>query len=269
MTSPLACRFDEYTADITENRYLRAAVRRLLRVPGVRPETRQLPQRELSRFEGVSDVHVGPADADHMSFNRLNRHYEPAIRLAALVLRNLTLIDRPGAADASSFLVNMNTLFQDWVTDRLTRALRGRLVVEAEPTTYLGNGRRLRMAPDLVFRHDGEARYVGDVKYKLTDSGVGYHPDHYQLLAYTTAMSLPEGVLIYCRRESGAPEGEVVVRHAGKRLVTLALRLDGTPAAMDRSVTTLAERIWERSTSMAPASVVTPSGHTAVGSPPA
>lgn len=64
MTSPVACRFDEYTADITENRYLRTAVRRLLRVPGVRPETRQLLQRELSRFEGVSDVHVDPADAD-------------------------------------------------------------------------------------------------------------------------------------------------------------------------------------------------------------
>lgn len=204
-----------------------------------------------------------------MSFNRLNRHDEPAIRLAALVLRNLALIDRPGAADASSFLVNMNTLFQDWVTDRLTRALRGRLVVEAEPTTYLGIGRRLRMAADLVFRLDGEARYVGDVKYKLTDSGVGHHPDHYQLLAYTTAMALPEGVLIYCRGEAGAPEGEVVVRHAAKRLVTLAMRLDGSPAAMERSVAMLAGRIWERSTSVAPTSAVTPSGHTAVGSPPA
>ena len=38
---PVDCRFGEYTADVFENRYLKAAVRRALRVPRVRPEDRR------------------------------------------------------------------------------------------------------------------------------------------------------------------------------------------------------------------------------------
>ena len=63
-------------------------------------------------------------------------------------------------------------------------------------------GRQVAMRPDLVFREPGgDERYVGDVKYKLTADARGRSGDYYQLLAYTTAMDLPEGVLIYCRRQ--------------------------------------------------------------------
>ncbi|MEZ5204396.1 MAG: hypothetical protein R2701_08460 [Acidimicrobiales bacterium] len=44
LPSPIACRFDEYTADVAENRYLLAAVERVLRVAGVDPRTRSLLQ---------------------------------------------------------------------------------------------------------------------------------------------------------------------------------------------------------------------------------
>jgi 5-methylcytosine-specific restriction enzyme subunit McrC len=244
--SPIACSFDEYTADIDENRYLRAAVRHLLRVPGIRPDTRKVLQFELARFEDIADVAVDPDLADRIRFTRLNRHYEPAIRLAALVLRNLTLIDRAGAADAASFLLDMNDLFQRWVTDRLRTALRSKMAVKAEPTVHLGNGRRVAMNPDLTFVDTGAPVYVADVKYKLTTTGAGRSGDYYQLLAYTTAMNLPEGVLIYCQDDGLAPEREVVVRHAGKRLWTYPLPLAGSPKDVERAVDDLAAWIVQR-----------------------
>ena len=246
IVSPLACSFDEYTADIDENRYLRAAVRLLLRVPGVRSETRKVLQFQLSRFEDVADVAVDPELADRINFTRLNRHYEPSLRLAALVLRNLTLVDRVGAADAASFLLDMNDLFQSWVTDRLRAALRSRMTVRPEPTVHLGLNRRVSMAPDLTFVDSGDVVYVADVKYKLTASGMGKSDDYYQLLAYTTAMNLPEGVLIYCEADGEVPEREVVVRHAGKRLHTYALPLAGRPADVERGVADLAAWILRR-----------------------
>jgi len=247
LVSPLACSFDEYTADIDENRYLRAAVRHLLRVPGIRAETRKVLQFELARFEEVADVQVDPLLADRIHFTRLNQHYEPAVRLASLVLRNLTLVDRVGAADAASFLLDMNDLFQRWVTDRLRVALRTHLVVKPEPTVHLGIGRRVPMAPDLTFVNDtGTTVYVADVKYKLTSSGMGRSDDYYQLLAYTTAMNLPEGLLIYSQADGDTPEREVVVRHAGKRLWTYAVPLAGSPADVERAVVDLAAWILQR-----------------------
>lgn len=246
VVSPLACAFDEYTPDIDENRYLRAAVRHLLRVPGIRADTRRVLQFELARFEDVADVGVDPDLADRIRFTRLNRHYEPAIRLAALVLRNLTLIDRAGAASAASFLLDMNDLFQRWVTERLRVALRRHLVVRAEPTVHLGLHQRVTMNPDLTMLDAGVPVYVADVKYKLTFSGAGRSDDYYQLLAYTTAMDLPEGLLIYCQDDGTVPELEVVVRHAGKRLWTCALPLAGSPKDVEQAVVDLAAWIVER-----------------------
>src|SRR3546814_11216226 len=88
-TAPVPCDFDEYTADILENRALRAALQRLLRVPGVRPRTRRTLAHSLAQFEEVSDTWIDPASVDRIQFTRLNRHHLQPLRLASLVLRNL------------------------------------------------------------------------------------------------------------------------------------------------------------------------------------
>ncbi len=247
LVSPMACRFDDYTADIVENRVLKGAVRYLLRVPGVRPDTRRLLERELGRFEEVMDTWPDPAVVDRMTFTRLNRHYRPVLRLAQVILRNTALLDRVGSADASAFLLDMPALFQLWVTDRLQRHLRGQLVVQDEPTVYLGADHRVAMAPDLLFASPvGMAVYVGDAKYKLTYDGSARSGDWYQLLAYTTALDLPEGVLIYCQPNGHVPEREVVVKHSGKRLWTYALPLAGSAEEVEAGVVELARWIVSR-----------------------
>ncbi len=239
--SPVACRFDEYTADIAENQLLKAAVRRLLHLVGVRPDTRRLLTRQLSRFEEVSEHTPDPDLVKRMHFTRLNRHYQPALQLAQLVLRRTGLIDRVGGATASSFLLNMNDLFQDFVEDRLQRHLRRHLEVVAEPPEWLGHGRAVLMYPDLVFERAGTPVYVGDTKYKLTADAKARNPDYYQLLAYLTAMNLDEGVLIYCLHDGEAPPRQVDVRHTHKRLFTYALDLSGTISAVEQSVAALAQ----------------------------
>lgn len=246
VVSPVACRFDEYTADIPENRVLKAAARRLLRLPGVRPDTRRLLERLLVHLDEVTDVAVDPSAVDRIVFTRLNRHYEPALRLAALVLGNTSLLDRVGPADASAFLLDMPTLFQRWLTDRLARHLRGRLSVDPEPTVHLGERGRVPMLPDLVL-HDlgGGVAYAGDAKYKLTSGGRGKNADYYQLFAYLTALRLREGVLVYCQADD-APEREVVVRHSGIRLWTYPLSLAGSVDEVEASVAALADWIVER-----------------------
>lgn len=244
LLTPIACAYDDFTEDVAENRVLRAAIRLCLRVPHVRPEDRQRLMRQLVALESVSDVSVRPDAVDSLHFTRLNQHYEPALGLARLVLGNLTLADARGSTSASSFMVNMNELFQRFVTERLRKVLRGRLEVVDEPTVHLGIDRQVSMQPDLMFREPGSSvRYVGDVKYKLSADARGRSSDYYQLLAYTTAMDLPEGVLIYCRRDGDPDHRTVTVRHAGKRLVIRAVDLSGSPEDVEREIARLAEAI--------------------------
>jgi 5-methylcytosine-specific restriction enzyme subunit McrC len=243
---PVACRYDDYTPDIVENRYLRHAVRLALRVPQVPAEDRRRMMQQLVALEDVTDVALRADDLDRIGITRLNAHYEPALRLARLLLENLTLVDRRGRTTASSFLVDMNKLFERFVTARLRRALRGRLEVRTEPPVDLAYGGQVRMKPDLEFRRRGKTVYVGDIKYKITADGRARNADYYQLLAYTTALDVPEGVLVYCLADGGNPERSVTVRHAGKVLYTRAVDLTGPPDAVAAELEALADWVVDR-----------------------
>lgn len=247
LPSPIACRFDEYTADVAENRYLLAAVERLLRLKGIDAKTRSLLYHSRSRFEDVAPVLPTSDQLDAIPYTRLNEHYRPAMRLCRLIVENLTLTDHVGTTAAGSFLLNMNDLFEDWVTRQLRSALRNRLAVIDQSPLKLDVGSKVSIAPDLEFRDRDCPVYVGDVKYKLTGSGLARSSDYYQLLAYCTTLGLPEGVLIYAQTEGADPERSIVVRNAGTRLWTYRLDLSGSAADLQESVASLAQWIHDRS----------------------
>src|SRR3546814_5282935 len=101
------------------------------------------------------------------------------------------------------------------------------------------------MYPDLAFFGNGELVYVGDVKYKLTGSGMARNADYYQLLAYATALDQQEGLLVYCQADGTVPDREVVVRHTTTSLRTHALDLSGSSAEIEASFGALSHLIWE------------------------
>ena len=271
---PMHCKFTDFTADLIENSYLKAAVSRSLRVAGVQPIDRRRLMQHLVTLEDVGDARHHHSDSDHVVFTRLNEHYKPALRLARLVLANLTLQDAVGTTQASSFMLDMNDLFERFATERLRRALRGRLEVRDQHRDRLDEDRRVAIRPDLLFSSQGTAKFVADIKYKLTDDAAGGRTaDYYQLLAYTTALDLPEGVLIYCLNANladdpddngsitgrpgryatdrsaspgAAAASSVRVRHAGKVLHTYALDLSGTTDDVDKNVRELADWIAQR-----------------------
>jgi 5-methylcytosine-specific restriction enzyme subunit McrC len=153
------------------------------------------------------------------------------------------LMDRPGSASASAFLVDMNDVFQRFITDRLRRAMARNTRVSSEPHYWLGVGSVVDMYPDLVFERNGRPVYVADVKYKLTRTGKGSSGDYYQLLAYTTGMDLSEGVLIYAQVDGDVPPRRVRVRNSGQLLHSYALDLSGPSNAVERGIVNLAEWI--------------------------
>ena len=197
----------------------------------------------------------------------MNEHYRPALKLARLILANFTLQDRHGDTAASAFMLDMNKLFEGFVTARLQRELRGQLEVAPQRRLYLDVEHQLQIKPDLTFRRAGETVGVADVKYKLAaeDSRFasgetkGRHGDYYQLLAYATALDLSEGTLIYCadanEDESTGQQASagslasstITVRHAGTRLHAVAIDLSGSPGDIDAQIAALANHLLDPS----------------------
>ncbi|WP_419839087.1 McrC family protein [Candidatus Poriferisodalis sp.] len=280
---PMACSWDDFTADVDENRCLTAAIQLALRVPDVPHDDRRRLRRLLGALDGVAEPTAPTAleRLDRIQYTRLNEHYRPALQLARLILANCTLQDQHGDTAASAFMVDMNQLFEQFVTSRLQRELRGRLEVAAQLRPHLDIEERVQIRPDLTLRSHGETVGVADLKYKLTDSDanaagaaapLARHGDYYQLLAYTTALGLSEGTLIYCadvnrdegvgrrdgflgpdRTVSSATDtaGEqrsaveldastITVQHLGTKLHTVAIDLSGSSSDIDAQITALA-----------------------------
>ena len=243
---PAECQFDDYTADTPLNRILRAAAVRLLRLPGVTISTRQALQRLAAQFDEAGSL--SPADLrSEAVFTRLNEHCRPAEHLARMVLGSSSLLDAAGATGAAVFLIDMNKAFEEFVASRLTRYLSGHLHVQTQRLGRLDIAGQVRIKPDLVFeRRPGTTVYVADTKYKITDDGLGRESDYYQILAYTSALNIPEGMLIYCQHDGSALPRQVDVRHLGTRLATWAIRLDRTPGHVEQELQALAAHISRR-----------------------
>ena len=180
-------------------------------------------------------------------FTRLNRHCRGAEHLARMILGNSSLLNAAGTSGAAVFLIDMNKAFEDFVASRLTRYLHGQLLVRTQKPDQLDTDGHTRIIPDLTFEHHpGLPAYVADTKYKITSSGFGREADYYQILAYATALNLPEGMLIYCQHDGTTPPRQISVRHLGTQLTTWALHLNRAPRHLEQDMQELAGHILLR-----------------------
>ncbi len=122
---PAELRFDDYTADIPENRLVLTAAKRLLRLPGIREDTRSMLHHVLARLVGVSPLPSFEPPPNWQA-TRLNARYQTVLGLADLVLRGRSYeLDAGRKVRVDGLLLSMWQLFQDFVTVAIARALRG------------------------------------------------------------------------------------------------------------------------------------------------
>ncbi|MGW6487389.1 McrC family protein [Streptomyces sp. NPDC055056] len=239
---PVEVAYDEFTTDIAENRILRAAVERLLRLPGVPRDVRRRLLHQRARLADVTAIVRGRSVPDWHP-TRLNSRYHQALRLARLVLDGSSVEHAPGGLRIDGFLFDMNKLFEDFVTAALRDAFRGTgHTARLQDPHHLDQAATIRMRPDFVlYGADGSPCAVVDAKYKAEKRHGFPDADLYQMLAYCTALGLPEGHLVYAK--GNASHAAHQVRHADIVIHQHALDLGQEPVGLLADVEKVAERL--------------------------
>ncbi|SHG26088.1 McrC family protein [Streptoalloteichus hindustanus] len=240
---PVEITHDEFTSDIPENRLLRAAVSRMLRVPRVDGTVRTRLQHLLNRLTDISPLAQG-APLPRWRPNRLNVGYQPALRIAELVLNTLSFEVGRNGLSIASFVVNMEKVFEDFVTVALTEAWSsspGR--TEGQFPAALDASGAITMNVDVVHLVDNAPRFIVDAKYKL-ESKSGRYPitDLYQVLAYCTALGVDRAWLVYSGRAANATTHRI--RNSPVTITTYALDLSAPPQDLIAQIERLARSAW-------------------------
>ena len=246
---PLEVSYNEFSIDIAENRLLAAAVSRLLRLPGISAQAQAQLRRTRQILVGVAPPpSVSPAalprylPAWHPT--RLNMHYQPALRLAELVLRGGSFEPEPGSVRVDGFMLDMNRVFEDFVTGVLGDALRthGGRVKPQETRHHLDTARQIGLRPDLVW-YSAHGRPVGvaDAKYKVDKDGRYPEADLYQMLAYCTRLGLAHGHLIYAAGARSTMTHRIA--NSDVTIIQHALNLEAAPQQVLAQLTSIADQM--------------------------
>ena len=224
---PVEVRYDEFTDDILENQLVKAAAARLGRMRLRSRDARVGLGRTAAILDNVSAVEFPPSNVPEVPFDRLNEHYRAVVGLSRLILRHSAFESGRGRVRAAGFLMDMNKVFQEFVTQALRDALEVSAYTFGERNIpSLDREGNVHLKPDLVWREGSSWTFVGDAKYKDLSGEHAPNSDLYQLLAYVTALDLPGGMLIYAKGER--EPATYRVRHSGKRIEIAALDLSGT-----------------------------------------
>ncbi len=245
MLLPIEVRYDEYSVDTAENRILHSALRRMLAVPRVPVAIRARLRHMDGRLDGVTPLTPG-APLPQWRPTRLNARYHAALRLAALVLRHQSFEVSPGDLRVAAFVVDMARVFEDFVGTALREAWAAYPgQTRLQYPSWLDEQQGVRMQVDVVHVVDDAPWIIADAKYKLESDSSGYpNADHYQMLAYCTALQVPVAWLVYASGSQGPTTRQV--RNTEVDIVEYPLQLDLAPAALLKQVNDLAAAAWSR-----------------------
>jgi 5-methylcytosine-specific restriction enzyme subunit McrC len=247
---PIEVTYDDFTPDIPENRILRTAAERLRRL-------RRVPQRARARL-----LHLSAA-LDQVTvlrehrrvalprITRLNRRYEAALVLGKLILDGTSLRLERGRVVTTSFLFDMNEVFESFVFTALRESLRrfgGTVDRQAPGALDTAERPGLPLRADVVWRKQGVVRAVVDSKYKSLFAGSSMpNADAYQMLAYCIGFGVPRGLLIYARDSLDQPRLHVVKRH-GYEIDVQAVDVELSPDELLTQIDDIADNLAARAT---------------------
>lgn len=185
---------DEFTTDVIWNQVPKAAALRLLASPCLSDEMRVRLQANLQAFAGVSPLTGG---LSKLQFTARTEAYRELIELSTMILNHGRT-----RCDSGSFLLNLEQLFQTYITKQLQHptVLPCDWSVDSEPELALHSpdAATLSLRPDLVITDaNGKPTSVWDVKWKALRESGPMVEDVHQVLCYAALTGATRAGLIY------------------------------------------------------------------------
>jgi len=237
----IVCDFEEFDVDHALNRVLRAATRHVVASAALSGDLRQQGSRLLTHLEGIGELR--PDDLA-VAVDRRSAHYEPALALAKLVIRNQGQELQSGSQSAWSFLIRSPDHVEAGIRAIMGEALAGLALVtnrglSLTPTKWTLN-------PDLVF-NAGVA--VGDVKY--TRATAEWSRDHlYQTTTFAAGYRSHSACIVVFQAADasfGAPEVVVGDIHVSRLAWPSRSSLSASDA---QALFSASSRAWWRSVAL-------------------
>ncbi len=236
------CRFSDLTWDVEENQVIRQ-VAHMLSGWGFRRVLRSRLGRIDAALAEVSSAHLPPSAIAKFNYNRLNEDYRPIHALCRLFLEGASLSEELGIFDFRTFLIDMNQLFEGFVTQILVSRELGAIRVEPQYAMTLDLDSKVHMKPDLRFTFSGKPAMVADCKYKKIEPDEYKHHDLYQLVAYCLATGTDVGLLLYPRHFADV-FSEITVRNTSIRIAQVTIDLSKIGADLEQECNQFAERVF-------------------------
>lgn len=241
---PIAVRYDIFSADIIENRLLLSAFKALACLPLRSNSVANEIMRAMRLLGGVQLEHFPRFHVPDPPITQLNRHYEPAIRIARLILQSASVDPGYGSNQSGAFLINMNTVFESFVRIALRESLRFKTnsFPESPPALHLDTAKRMALEPDLCVVNKGVLQWIGDAKYKRLTMAGYKNADIYQMLSYLTATQLTSGTLIYAA-DAGLESVTHTIANTDLEVRVRTLDLSQHPRLILRQISSIAQEI--------------------------
>lgn len=236
------CSFDELSMDITENRALLFSAIILKNLVQTEDLKKSLVEASITlSAQGISLIGVQPYEIENIVISRLNAYYEPILKLCKFIIQNTWIEDfwEEESVPITSFLMDMNTLFEDFVTKLLIESLsefdvqaqksfRNSLVTKPNTLGKLPLTqdllRNVTIRPDVIISRQSRRQIIVDAKYKREFSDSDIH----QAIAYSLALKaptllvLPESLIptFGCYFVTPTPEAKIFVLTINLKLET-------------------------------------------------
>lgn len=246
------CQFTSYSWDVPENQVIRQVVRQLA---GWGFGSR-LTNRFIALDHQMDEITPGRlhiSDVDQFVYNRQSEDYREIHQYCRFFLEHTSLSEHAGDIGFDGFLLNMNTLFEAFITESLRSALTPRYRVEGQVRETLDIDRRVAIRPDLVISHQDMPILIGDCKYKQLGSADHKHSDLYQVLAYCTSLDVTSGALIYPRHNVDRTD-HIAIRNSPVHIREVSVDLSGSITDIRDQIGRLADNLIEGSAPSQPTS---------------
>ncbi len=204
----IPCTYHDFSSDTLLNRTLKFTCHLMSRSVSDYQTIRKL-RSVIAVLDQVTLTPVTVPELDRISYTRLNKLFEPFIRICRIFLQHSTLTLQVSHIESFALMIPMERLFEAFIASILKNdPVRffgpGFVVLDQKPVGHLASDEAGRhvflMRPDIIIERGGQS-FIIDTKYKVLkpeDRKLGItQSDMYQMYAYARRTNARSCMLLY------------------------------------------------------------------------